>query len=405
MPRLSIILSFAGAGITPNAMKAGGNDNASSKSEPTTGIGSAVVARVTSELASVLVLPGKDPKPNNSIRSAPRLGNPRPVQCFSCKVVGHTAQECLKSNSLPSEQKALTAVSMSSENRPKPSKIPTFVDVDRSTPSLGEQYENVSLGSASHRLQIPIDPVPAGCSSELEKSIALHPSPTPSDLMPRTPNFKLQDSSLIGSGIPFLFDNISFQQLVSGQTPRGVSAAANRDIPCGAEPKAGIGGCNVTTQDWANHNEGPPGVEVAQTISALQINATPAVTSEGGLVSNSSQVSALKGPTGYTMQPLEAVAKSSVPPGLQTSPAPSFRGHRPHWMVGLPVHAVQGPPPGQVPTCPPSGLVVCGQSAPMPYLATHPSSLLSIHAPPLPSDSSSTPASIPAIPSSAIAWR
>ncbi|XP_024378003.1 uncharacterized protein [Physcomitrium patens] len=395
----------AGAGITPNAMKAGGNDNASSKSEPTTGIGSAVVARVTSELASVLVLPGKDPKPNNSIRSAPRLGNPRPVQCFSCKVVGHTAQECLKSNSLPSEQKALTAVSMSSENRPKPSKIPTFVDVDRSTPSLGEQYENVSLGSASHRLQIPIDPVPAGCSSELEKSIALHPSPTPSDLMPRTPNFKLQDSSLIGSGIPFLFDNISFQQLVSGQTPRGVSAAANRDIPCGAEPKGGIGGCNVTTQDWANHNEGPPGVEVAQTISALQINATPAVTSEGGLVSNSSQVSALKGPTGYTMQPLEAVAKSSVPPGLQTSPAPSFRGHRPHWMVGLPVHAVQGPPPGQVPTCPPSGLVVCGQSAPMPYLATHPSSLLSIHAPPLPSDSSSTPASIPAIPSSAIAWR
>lgn len=417
-----------------DALKAGGKDKTSSRSEPASGVGSAVAGKGILEPASVPGFPGKQSKPNTSVWSAPWLGDSSSTRCFSCKAFGHSIQDCPSRNSSASEQKAMTGLSNSPGTSPQPPKstreaVPVFSDIDAHAPALGVKGSNevkANSGPVLHGLQSATESVPGSGSSDSDKSKPLLPSPTPTDLVHRrSPNFKSHDSLAAGSKIPSLLSSTSFQQLVTGQTPPGVSPVANGGISYKQGLKAESGGCNPWTPGGAYDNEGPPGVpgvETAQVdskIAALQKNGSPVVKSEGGSPLNPSQVTAPKVPQGHSMQPTEGVV-GPAPPVLQRVHPPAW-APRPHWLEGLPPHAVQSQGPGHVgyPSGPlqsfppPPGPAIYGQSPPMSYLTSQPPPPLPPYAPPIlphpiptpTPPSTSAPLFDAAVPSAAVAWR
>jgi hypothetical protein len=422
-------------GLTQDALKAGGKDKASCRSEPALGVASAAAGKGTLEPPG---FPGKQSKPNTSVWSAPWLGDSSSTRCFSCKAFGHGIQDCPSRISSASEHKAMTGLSNSPGSSPKPPKstreaVPVFSDIDAHVPAVGLKAGNevkANSGPVVHGLQSATESVPGSSSLDCEKSKPLLPSPTPTDLVfKRSPSFKTHDSSAVGSKIPSLLNNTSFQQLVTSQTPPRVSPVANGDISYNKQGlnKAESGGINPWTPGGANDNEGPPGVtgietaaQVDSKLAALPRNVSPVVKSEGGSPLNSSQV--LTGPNGSqgnAMQSTEAAAGGPAPPILQRVHAPAW-APRPHWLEGLPPHAVPGQglghvgyPPGLVQTFPPPGPVLYGQSPPMSYLTSQPLPPLHPYAAPGPPPPIPSPTLPPtsaalfdaAVPSAAVAWR
>ena len=415
-------------------MKAGSKDKASSRSEPALGIGSAVSGRVTSEPSSVPGFPGKHSKSNTSIWSAPWLGDSSSPWCSSCKTVGHSVQDCPNRTSLTSEQKAMSGISNSPGSSPKPPKnsreaVPAFSDIDANGPAVGLKAGLQERANSSTGLHIAIESVPGGCNSDSEKSKPLLPSPTPTptDLMRRrSPNVKIYDSSAAGSKTPSLLNSTSFQQLVTGETPGGVSSVTNGDSSSRQGLKVESGpGSSLWTTGGAYDNEGPPGVpgiETAQVdskVAAFQNNTSPLVKSDNGSSPNTSRVTGPKVPQGHAMQLTDHNAVGPVSPAPQVlQRAHPTWGPRQPWLEPLPPHAVQGQGPGHVgypsglvQSFPPLGPVMYGQGPPMSYLTSQPPPPLPPYAPPAPPPVPSptlpsTPStSDTAVPSAAIAWR
>jgi hypothetical protein len=410
-------------------LKVGSKDKAPSRSEPALGVGLAVSGRAALEPASVPGFSGKQLKPNTSIWSAPWLGDSTSTRCFACKNLGHSIQDCPNRPSLASEQKAMSGLSNSPGTSPKPPKnsreaVPVFSDIDANVPAVGLKAGLQEKANSSTGLQITIESVPGGCSSDSEKWKPLLPSPTPTDLVRRrSPNVKIHDSSAAGPKTPSLLNSASFQQLVAGETPGGVSSVANGDIPPRQGLKAESGpGSNLWSSGGTNDNEGPPGVSGRETshvdskVAALQNNASPLVKSESGSSPNTSQVTGPKVPQGHAIQLTEAAGGPAPQVVQRVHPA---WGPRPPWLEALPPHAVQGQGPGHVgypsglvQSFPPSGPVIYGQGPPISYLTSQPPPPLPPYAPPpapplVPSPTPPTPAAQvdTAVPNAAIAWR
>lgn len=366
--------------------------------------------RGTLEPASVSGFPGKHPKPNTSIWSAPWLGDS-------------------SSTRLTPDQKGMSGLSNSPGTSPKPPKnlreaVPVFSDIDANVPAVGLKTGLQEKVNSSSGLLIAIESVLGGCSSDSEKSKPLLPSPTPTDLVrKRSPNVKIHDSSAAGSKTPSLLSSTSFQQLVTGETPGTVSSVANGDISFRQGLKVESGpGINLWTSGGVYDNEGPPGVPGIETahvdskVAALPNNVSLLLKSDSCPALNTLQVTGPKAPQGHAIQLTEAAVGPN--PQILQRVHPTW-GPRPPWLEALPPHTVQGPGPGHVgypsglvQSFPPSAPVMYGQGPPMSYLTSQPPPPLPPYAPPAPPPvPSPTPPPTPvaqvdaAVPSAAIAWR
>ncbi|KAG0572388.1 hypothetical protein KC19_VG091000 [Ceratodon purpureus] len=412
------------AGTGQDARQCNSKEKGSFRSDPALGVvGLAGSGRVTLEPASVSGFPGKKSKPNTTVWSAPWLGDSSSTRCFSCKTVGHSIQECSNLTSVATEQKAMSGISYSPSTSPNPLKnsVPMFSDIDSSVSAGGLKAGFQEKTNSSTGLLIPTESVPEGCSLDSEKSKPPLPS-TPTDLVRRrSPNVKIHHSSAAGFKTRSLLISTSFQQLVTGETPGGVSSLANGDISSRHESKAVSGpGGNLWTLGEAYDNEGPLGVPDTETvyvdfkIAAAQNDSLPLAKFESVSSPNASQATDPKIPQGHVIMLTEA----AVGPASQIlQRTDSAWGPRPPWLEALPTHAAQshgpgrvGYPSGLVQSFPPSGPVMCSQGPPISYLTSQPPPPVLPYAPAPPPVPSPTPPSsaaqvVAAVPSAAIAWR